>query len=120
MSIFAHFVTGAVAATAAIVVMAGWQHFHPAPMVAKVDIIGIVTSQQKNLAAKMKPGMDQKAQAEIIESASRFGKNLDVALTQVASECKCTLINSAAIIKDSPSTTFDYTQRVRELALSDQ
>jgi len=120
MSIFAHFVTGAVAATAAIVVMAGWQHFHPAPMVAKVDIIGIVTSQQKTLAAQMKPGMDQKAQAEIIESASRFGKNLDVALTQVASECKCTLINSAAIIKDSPSTTFDYTQRVRELALSDQ
>src|SRR3989304_1487878 len=116
----AHFVTGAVAATAAIVVMAGWQHFHPAPMVAKVDIIGIVTSQQKNLAAQMKPGMDQKAQAEIIESASRFGKNLDVALTQVASECKCTLINSAAIIKDSPRTTFDYTQRVRELALSGQ
>src|SRR3990167_8950224 len=97
MSTFAHFVTGVVAATAAIAVMAGWHHFHPAPMVAKVDIIGIVTSQQKTLAAQMKPVMDQKAQAEIIESASRFGKNLDVALTQVASECKCTLINSAEI-----------------------
>ena len=120
MSTFAHFITGTVAATAAIVAMAGWQHFHPAPMMAKVDIIGIVTSQQKKLAAQMKPGMDQKAQAEIIESASRFGKKLDVALTQVASECKCTIINSAAIIKDSPSTTYDYTQRVRELALSDQ
>lgn len=120
MSTFAHFVTGTVAATAAIVAMAGWQHFHPAPMMAKVDIIGIVTAQQKSLAAQMKPGMDQKAQAEIIESASRFGKNLDVALTQVASECKCTLINSAAIIKDSPGTTYDYTQRVRQLALSEK
>jgi len=120
MSTFAHFVTGAVAATTAIAVMAGWQHFHPAPMMAKVDIIGIVTSQQKILAAQMKPGMDQKAQAEIIDSASRFGKNLDVALTQVANECKCTLINSAAIIKDSPSTTYDYTQRVRQLALNDK
>lgn len=120
MSTFAHLVTGTVAATAAIVAMAGWQHFHPVPMMAKVDIIGIVTAQQKSLAAKMKPGMDQKAQAEIIESASRFGKNLDVALTQVASECKCTLINSAAIIKDAPGTTYDYTQRVRQLALSDK
>ena len=120
MSTFAHFITGTVAATTAIAFMAGWQHFHPAPMMAKVDIIGIVTSQQKILAAQMKPGMDQKAQAEIIESASRFGKNLDVALTRVASECKCTIINSAAIIKDSPSTTYDYTQRVRELALSDK
>jgi len=120
MSTFAHFVTGTISATAAIAVMTGWQHFHPAPMMAKVDIIGIVTSQQKSLAAQMKPGMDQKAQAEIIESAARFGKRLDVALTQVASECKCTIINSAAIIKDSPSTTFDYTQRVRELALSDK
>ena len=117
---FAHFVTGTIAATAAIAFMAGWQHYHPAPMMAKVDIIGIVTAQQKNLAAQMKPGMDQKAQAEIIESASRFGKRLDVALTQVASECKCTIINSAAIIKDSPSSTYDYTQRVRELVLSDK
>ncbi len=120
MPTFAHFVTGVVATTAAIAAMGGWQHFNPSPAMAKVDIIGIVSMQQRSLAAQMKPGMDQKAQAGIIESASRFGKNLDVALTQVASECKCTLINSAAIIKDSPSTTYDYTQRVRELALSDQ
>ena len=102
MSTFAHFVTGIVGTTTAIAIMAGWQHFHPAPLMAKVDIIGIVSSQQKSLTAQMKPDMDQKAQAEIIESAARFGKKLDVALTQVASECKCTIINSAAIIKDSP------------------
>ncbi len=120
MPTLAHLVTGTVAATAAIVVMAAWQHYHPAPMMAKVDIIGIVTTQQKSLAAQMKPGMDQKAQAGIIESASRFGRRLDVALTQVAGVCKCTLINSAAIIKDSPGSTYDYTQRVSELVLSDK
>ena len=84
---------------------------------AKVDIIGIVTAQQKSLSAQMKPGMDQKAQAEIIESASRFGRLLDAALTQVAGECQCTLINAAAIIKDAPAgATPDYTQRVSALA----
>ena len=117
MSTLAHLTTGVVSATVTIAVLAGWQHFHPAPAMAKVDIIGIVTSQQKRLAAQMKPGMDQTAQTEIIESASRFGKQLDAALTQVASECRCTLINSAAIIKDSPGATYDYTQRVTELAL---
>lgn len=117
MSTLAHIITGVVSATVAIVAIAGWQYFHPAPAMAKVDIIGIVTSQQKNLTAQMKPGMDQKTQAEIIASASRFGKQLDVALTQVASECKCTLINSAAIVKDAPAgATHDYTQRVAELA----
>ncbi len=71
--------------------------------VAKVDIIGIVTSQQKSLAAQLKPGMDEKAQAALIDQASRFGKQLDVALAQVVDECKCTLINAAAIVRDAPS-----------------
>lgn len=118
MTTFSHIVTGTVSAVVAIAIIAGWQHFHPAPLMAKVDIIGIVTSQQKSLAAQMKPGMDQKAQAEIIDSAARFGKQLDVALTQVSNECKCTLINAAAIIKDAPAgATRDYTQRISDLAL---
>lgn len=121
MSISAHIITGVVSVTVAIAVFAGWQHYHPAPRMAKVDIIGIVTSQQNSLSALMKPGMDQKAQAEIIESASRFGKLLDAALTQVASECQCTLINAAAIIKDAPAgVTADYTRRVSALAQGKQ
>ena len=115
MTTFAHIITGMVAATTAIMAVAVWQHFHPAPSLAKVDIVGIVSSQQKAFAAQLKPGMDQKAQAAIIQAASQFGKNLDAALTSVAGECKCTIINSAAIIKDSPNAIHDYTQRVRDL-----
>lgn len=117
MSIQAHLTTFVLSVTVSIATMAVWQHFHVPPNMAKVDIIGIVTAQQKTLSAQMKPGMDQKAQAAIIESASRFGKQLDAALTQVASECNCAIINAAAIIKDAPSNrTADYTQRVNTLA----
>lgn len=117
MSILAHTTTGAIAATVAIAVMAGWQHFHPVAPVAKVDIIGIVTSQQKSLAAQLKPGMNEKAQAALIDQASHFGKQLDAALAQVVAECQCTLINAAAIVRDAPSgATRDYSVRVSELA----
>ncbi len=117
MSVFAHITTGAIAASLAIASIAGWLHFHPSGPVAKVDIIGIVTAQQKSLAAKLKPGMDEKAQSELINQASRFGKQLDSALAQVADECRCTLLNSAAVVRDAPSGALrDYTQRVAELA----
>ncbi|MDP2761323.1 MAG: hypothetical protein Q8O64_13165 [Sideroxyarcus sp.] len=116
MSILAHITTGVIAATVAITSILGWQHFHPAVPIAKVDIIGIFTSQQKSLAAQLKPGMDKKAQAALIEQASRFGKQLDAALAQVVGECKCALINSAAIVRDAPEgATRDYSNRVVEI-----
>lgn len=121
MSVFAHITTGAIAASLAIASIAGWLHFHPSSPVAKVDIIGIVTAQQKSLAAKLKPGMDEKAQAALIEQASRFGKQLDLALAQVSGECRCTLINAAAVVRDAPNGALrDYTTRVRELVGSDK
>jgi len=117
MSLTAHIATGTLAAAFAVGSIAWWNHSHPSYPIAKVDILGIVNSQQKSLAAKLKPGMDEKAQAELIDQAKRFGSRLDAALAQVASECRCTLINSVAIIKDAPSGTLrDYTQRVAELA----
>lgn len=117
MTIQAHIITGTLSAAAAIATVAFWLQLHVPPNMARVDIIGIVTAQQKSLSAQMKPGMDQKAQAAIIEAAARFGKQLDAALTQVAAECNCTIINAAAIIKDSPTKRiFDYTQRVNTLA----
>lgn len=115
MTTIAHIITGTVSATVAIVAIAGWQHYHPVSAMGKVDILGIVAAQQQSLTAKMKPGMDAKAQADIIQSASNFGKSLDVALTAIASECKCTIINAAAVIKDAPNAIPDYTANVRAL-----
>lgn len=117
MSKIAHISTGVVSAVLAFSATLVWNHFHLSSPVAKVDIIGIVTSQQKSLAAKLKPGMDEKAQSELINQASRFGKQLDLALAQVADECRCTLLNSAAVVRDAPSGALrDYTKRVAELA----
>lgn len=118
MSKVAYFVTGTISVVVAVAVIAGWQHWHPASPLAKVDIIGIVTSQQKSLSAQLKPGMDEKAQAALIAQASAFGKQLDAALKQVTGECQCTLINAAAIVMDAPSgAARDYSARVRELIL---
>jgi len=117
MSLRTHITTGTLAAALAIGSVAGWHYCHPSGPVAKVDIIGIVSAQQKSLAAKLKPGMDEKDQAALIDQATRFGKQLDAALAQVVSECRCTLINSAAIVRDAPSGALrDYTRRVTELA----
>lgn len=119
MTLLAHVTTGVASAATAIAIIFFWPHTHPAAPLAKVDIIGIVSSQQKNLAAQLKPGMNEQAQAALIAEATRFGKRLDAALLQVVSECKCTLINSAAIIRDAPSGTIrDYSERIADLARS--
>lgn len=118
MSSASHLVSGTISAVVAVAVIAGWQYWHPASPLAKVDIIGMVTSQQKSLSAQLKPGMDEKAQAALIAQASAFGKQLDAALKQVAGECQCTLINAAAIVMDAPSgAARDYSARVSELIL---
>ena len=96
MSLRTHITTGTLAAAFAIGSIAGWNHFHSSDSVAKVDILGIINSQQKSLAARLKPGMDEKAQTALIDEAARFGKKLDAALAQVVSECRCTLLNSAS------------------------
>lgn len=116
MSKVAHVITGAISAALAVVVIAGWQHWHATSQLGKVDIIGMVTSQQKSLSAQLKPGMDEKAQAALVTQATAFGKQLEVALKQVSNECNCTLINAAAIVMDAPmGAMLDYSNRVNEL-----
>jgi len=117
---YTHLATGVAAAITAVLMMIGWQHFNPQPTMAKVDIIGIIAAQQKHLEAQMKPGMDEKAQAAVIESASSFGRKLDSALKRVSAECRCTLLNSVAIVKDAPAAIHDYTERLRQLAELEQ
>lgn len=111
-----HLVTGVISTATAILAVLGWQHYHPSQSIAKVNIIGIVTAQQKNLSGQLKPGMDEKAQSALIAQASQFGKQLDSALGKVAAECNCTLINAAAIVRDAPGGALpDYSARVEEL-----
>ena len=111
-----HIATGVISAVTAFMAVQGWQHYHPSQSIGKVNILGIVTDQQKILAAQLKPGMDEKAQSALIAQASQFGKQLDSALAKVATECNCTLINGAAIVRDAPAGVMpDYSARVAEL-----
>lgn len=56
-------------------------------------------------------------QARLFEEAKAFGVQLDAALDQVAQECRCALINSAALLKASSAVALpDLTARVAEIA----
>jgi hypothetical protein len=60
-----------------------------------------VAQQQQSLVERVKPGMEATEQARLFEDAKAFGLRLDAALDQVAQECQCALINSAALLKVS-------------------
>jgi hypothetical protein len=57
-----------------------------------------------------KPGIED------AKDAKAFGLRLDAALDQVAQECQCALINSAALLKASSAAAIpDLSARVAEL-----
>ena len=95
-----------------------WLHFQPLeiPRLARVDIGSLVARQQQALVQRIQPGMTPDEQARLFEEAKTFGVQLDAALDQVAQECRCALINSAALIKTSPAVAVpDLTARVAEI-----
>jgi hypothetical protein len=95
-----------------------WLHFQPLeiPRLARVDIGSLVARQQQALVKRIQPGMTVDEQARLFEEAKTFGVQLDAALDQVAQECRCALINSAALIKTSPAVAVpDLTARVAEI-----
>jgi hypothetical protein len=101
---------------------AGWRSpgctFQPLeiPRLARVDLGSLVARQQQALVERIQPGMTPDEQARLFEEAKTFGVQLDAALDQVAQECRCALINSAALIKTSPAVAMpDLTARVAEI-----
>ena len=95
-----------------------WLHFQPLeiPRLARVDVGSLVARQQQALVQRIQPGMTPDEQAKLFEEAKTFGVQLDAALDQVAQECRCALINSAALLKTSPAVAVpDLTARVAEI-----
>jgi len=85
------------------------------PRFARVNIGALVAQQQQSLVERVKPGMDATEQARLFEDAKGFGLRLDAALDQVAQECQCALINSAALLKASSAAAIpDLSARVAE------
>ena len=93
-------------------------HFWPVeiPRFARVDIGSIVFQQRQSLVQRVKPGMDAAEQAKLFEDAKAFGVRLDAALEQVARECQCALINTAALLKAASATAIpDLSVRVSDI-----
>ncbi|GAB5606458.1 hypothetical protein [Sideroxyarcus sp. TK5] len=86
------------------------------PRFARVDIGAIVFQQRQSLVQRVKPGMDAAEQAKLFEDAKAFGVRLDAALEQVARECQCALINTAALLKAASATAIpDLSVRVSDI-----
>ena len=86
------------------------------PRLARVDIGSLVARQQQALVQRIQPGMTVDEQARLFDEAKAFGVQLDAALDQVAQECRCALLNSAALVKASSAVAIpDLTARVAEL-----
>ena len=88
------------------------------PRLGRVDIGQIVAKQQKSLVERVKPGIDAQEQGRIFEEAKAFGNRLDAALEQASLECRCALMNSAALLKAAHAAIPDLTERVEALASS--
>ncbi len=95
-----------------------WLRWHPSPRLVRVDVGSLFDEQKKLLATRIKPGMSEEEQKAIFQVAADYGKQVDDALSTVANECQCGVLNSAALLRmpEAGETGIaDATDRVRQL-----
>lgn len=95
-----------------------WLRAHPSPRLIRVDVGSLFEEQKKLLASRIKPGMSEEEQKAIFQVAANYGKQVDDALSTVANECRCGVLNSAAMVRmpdDAETGIADATERVRQL-----
>ena len=116
----AHVATGVLTLAAGSIALAVWWGVERerSPRLGRVDIGQIVAKQQKSLVERVKPGIDAQEQGRIFEEAKAFGNRLDAALEQARHECRCALMNSAALLKAAHAGIPDLTDRVETLVSS--
>jgi hypothetical protein len=95
-----------------------WLRANPSPRLVRVDVGSLFEEQKKALAAKLKPGMSEDEQKGIFLAAADYGKQVDEALSTIANECRCAVLNTAALVR-MPETIDtgipDATDRVRQI-----
>jgi len=89
---------------------------HAPPSLATVDVQKLVEEDQQRLlsliGAKAGNVTDlQRASAEKL--SAEFARRLSAAVDQLGQECRCVLINKAALLSGSASAVHDYTDSVR-------
>ena len=111
-------VTGLLSVLVSCAIGLMWVRSHPAPRMVRVDVGSLYEEQKKTLSARLKPGMSEEEQKAIFKAATDYGKRVDEALSIAASECKCAVLNTAAIVRlpDSGESGIpDATDRVRQI-----
>ena len=108
-------ITWAVSVLSACIIAAAWIHTHPPVRLARVDIKTLVDEYSKTLTDKAKPGMAEAEQVALLKAAADYGAAVEGAVSRVARECGCAVLNSAAILKlpEGEAGIPDLTGRVR-------
>lgn len=115
----AHITTWALAVLSAFILGAAWVHTHPAPRLGAVDMGALFAEQKQAFTGQIKPGMSEQEQKVLFQSAADYANRLDAALATLTLECGCTLLNSAAILRQPAGKRPmipDLTERARQLA----
>lgn len=111
-------ISTAIAFVCATVVTFAWSKYQPVPRLAKVDLAVLFEEQKVELAKKIRAGMSADEQRKLLEEASAQVSKVDAAVTQLAGECGCAVLNSAAIVRLNEGVNAgipDYTSRVRAI-----
>jgi hypothetical protein len=111
-------VTGLLSVLVSCAIGLMWVRSLPAPRMVRVDVGSLYEEQKKALSVRLKPGMTEEEQKAIFKAATDYGKRVDEALSSTARECKCAVLNTAAIVRlpDSGESGIpDATDRVRQI-----
>jgi len=111
-------VTGLLSVLVSCAIGLMWVRSHPAPRMVRVDVGSLYEEQKKALSARLRPGMTEEEQKAIFKAATDYGKRVDEALSSAAQECRCAVLNTAAIVRlpDSGESGIpDATDQVRQI-----
>ncbi|ANC38853.1 MULTISPECIES: hypothetical protein [Acinetobacter calcoaceticus/baumannii complex] len=111
--------------TIIVIVIAGAMDYYKdmkRPKIATIDILTLVKEHEKKLTDLLYQGVknldsanvDLAQQSKIADIENqKFTKQLNSAVQKISDECKCILVNKAALLSDT-NRVKDYTQQVRE------
>lgn len=113
-----HIITWALSVLSAGIIGAAWVYTHPAPRVVTVDLKALFDDEARAFANKARTGTPDE-QAAALSQVKMRGEEIELAIDRLAQECRCAVLNSAAIAKLPPNPTDagipDMTGRVRQM-----
>ncbi|MDP1573089.1 MAG: hypothetical protein Q8M09_08190 [Pseudomonadota bacterium] len=113
----AHIITWALSVLAACIIGAAWVYTHPSPRVVTVDLKSLFDDEARAFANKARGTPEEQVAA--LSQVKKRGEEIESAIDRLAQECRCAVLNSAAIAKLPPNPTDagipDMTGRVRQM-----